>query len=36
MLFYDYRYCMKKHDIANDTLNFLSDNKDEDFLGGPA
>lgn len=34
MLFYGYRYCMKKHGIAHDTLNFPFDDEDE-FLGGP-
>ena len=36
MFFYDYQCCIKKHDIGNDTLNFPSDNEDEDFLSGPA
>lgn len=34
IFFYDYR-CMKKHGIAQDTLNFPSDDEDK-FLGGPA
>ncbi|KAJ9684588.1 hypothetical protein PVL29_016853 [Vitis rotundifolia] len=35
MFFYCYRCCIKKHDIANNTLNFLSDDEDDEFLGGP-
>ena len=27
---------MKKHDIANDTPNFLYDDKEDEFLGGLA
>lgn len=27
MFFYGYRYCMKKHDIANDTPSFLFDDE---------
>ena len=36
MFFYGYRCCMKKHDIANDTPSFLSDDEQDEFLGGPA
>ena len=35
MFFYDYRCCMKKHGIAQDTPNFSSDSEDE-ALRGPA
>ena len=35
MFFYGYWYCMKKHDIANDTLNFPFDDEENEFLGGP-
>lgn len=36
MFFYGYRCCMKKHDIANDTPSFLSDDEQDEFLGDPA
>ena len=36
MFFYGYRCCMKKHDIANDTLSFPSDDEEDEFFGGPA
>ena len=35
MLFCGYWCCMKKHDIANDTLNFPFDDEDDEFFSGP-
>ena len=34
--FYGYRCYMKKHGIANDTLNFLSDDENDESLSSPA
>ena len=33
---YSYQSYMKKHDSANDTPNFLFDDDEDEFLGGPA
>lgn len=33
MFFYNYRYCMKKHDITNDIPSIPSDDEDETMLG---
>ena len=35
MFLYDYQCCMKKHDIANDTLNFPFDDEDDEYFGQP-
>ena len=35
MFLYDYQYCMKKHDIANDALNFPFDDEDDEYFGQP-
>lgn len=36
MFFYDYRCCMKKHEITNDIPSIPFDDKDEAILGDEA